>query len=353
MISTICYPHKMEIGRYIIINLVIAFGITLYFCAECYISWEGVKSISPDLLYSFVISLSLSYGISRLEDYNTRLVSWLESPFKRLLLEIVVVSVYSFGICTIIIVSFGWIFGRFGLTDIPWAYIFKNVKFSVMIAYVITAFFTSRAFLMEWKQAAVDAEKLKAEQYAGKYRTLKEQLNPHFLFNSLNVLSNIVYEDQDKAAEYIQQLSRFYRYVLEVQHEELVAAENELEFGKRYLFLQKLRFGDKLRVKIETGVAKDMLLPPLSIQLLLENAIKHNEVSNDNPLNVSISVLRDHLLVVNNINPKMSQDEESTGVGLKNINERYRLLSGKEVIVYNDGSEFRVELPMLKLEDRL
>jgi sensor histidine kinase YesM len=302
------------------------------------------------MLYSFMLSSSLSSGLGWLVNYNSTLIPWLKAPFKRLILEIVTVFIYSFAASFVVIFSFHWFFGHFKMEQIPWDFLLMNTQYPVYVAYGITFFFTSRSFLQEWKEAAVDAEKLRTEQFAGKYRSLKDQLNPHFLFNSLNVLSNIVYEDQDKAVDFIQHLSRFYRYVLEVQKEEIVSLEREMDFGRRYLLLQQLRFGENLKVKLDVDPKEGEFLPPLSLQLLLENALKHNEVSNENPLQLTIVKEGSKIIIENQINPK-AQVDESTGVGLTNIKERYRLLSKEEVVIKNDGKTFRVELPLLNLEN--
>lgn len=126
---------------------------------------------------------------------------------------------------------------RVAMTNINWMRILKNTLSPKFIAFIIITIFTARSWLYEWKNAAIEAEQLKSENIASQYQSLKDQLNPHFLFNSLNVLSNPVYESADKSAGFIQQLSRIYRYVLEVQEEELVPAEQELEFAESYLAL--------------------------------------------------------------------------------------------------------------------
>src|SRR5690606_31960409 len=135
------------------------------------------------------------------------------------------------------------------------------------------------------------------EGLKGQYQSLKDQLNPHFLFNSLNVLSNLVFEDATKSSKFIQQLSKIYRYVLEVHQEELVSLERELAFAENYLSLQKIRFEDALNFKMEVELGDNYYLPPLSLQLLLENAIKHNIVSRDKPLEIIISQNKDELTV--------------------------------------------------------
>ncbi len=203
-----------------------------------------------------------------------------------------------------------------------------------------------RSFLLNWKQSSIAAEQLKRESIAAKYESLKNQVNPHFLFNSLNALSNLVYEDQDKAVKFIKQLSEVYRYVLDTREKEVVSIAEELKFLQSYLFLQQIRFGDKL--KIEISVRKEAInVAPLALQLLIENAIKHNVVSEDDPLTVRIFEADQYIVVENNLQKKTSLGEPSAGVGLQNICKRYEFLSDRKVETIKDEKTFTVKLPIL------
>ena len=186
---------------------------------------------------------------------------------------------------------------------------------------------------------------------ATRYESLKNQVNPHFLFNSLNALTNLVYEDQDLAADFIRQLSKVYRYVLETRSKEVVSLETEMKFVESYLFLQHIRFDDKLRVEASVSGFENRLLPPLALQMLLENAIKHNTIAKDEPLTISIRVEEDMLVVKNNLQIKNIPTEESSGMGLANIKARYEFLSDKPVVVEKTESYFRVKLPLLSISE--
>jgi LytS/YehU family sensor histidine kinase len=206
----------------------------------------------------------------------------------------------------------------------------------------------SSQFLQSWRQAEINAEKLKAAHISSQFETLKNQVNPHFLFNSLNVLTNLVYDDQDTAAKFIKQLSQVYRYVLESKDRNLVSLKIELEFVDSFIFLQKMRFGESLHVSI--NVPEDMrmhLVPPLAIQMLLENAIKHNIVSKNNPLNIDLYIEKNVLVVKNNLQRKNIIPEESSGIGLKNIAERYNYLTNLEVKVLEQDGLYMVKLPLI------
>lgn len=205
-----------------------------------------------------------------------------------------------------------------------------------------------RAFLFEWRQASIDIEKLKTEQVFTQFQSLKNQVNPHFLFNSLNALTSLVYEDQGKAVEFIRKLSQVYRYVLDRKDEEIIPIQEELDFLDNFIFLQKIRFGDNLKYEI-TGENNSGYLPPLALQLLVENAIKHNVVSEQYNLEIKVQIGEEYCEVRNNIKEKLEKD--STGIGLSNLRDRYKHLSDKEVVIKNEDGAFTVKIPVLRLKD--
>ena len=336
--------------RFILINFFITAAISFFFCMQCFMSWHGFVSILDDIMYGFTQAIVLSNGIGLIEGYLQHKISWIKAPVKRLVIEIVVVFIYSFIASFIIIIFFYWGWGYLEINNKErWLEMLGNTKLPIIIAYIATFFFTARSFLLEWRQSAVDMEKLKTESYAGQYRLLRDQLNPHFLFNSLNALSNLVHQDADKAEDYIVELSRFYRYVLDVQHEEVTPLEKELNFAERYIYLQKLRFGDSLNLHLSVD-DQEGVIPPLTIQLLLENAIKHNEISEAHPLNLKIERKEDMLEISNNKKLRQRPEGESIGVGLANIKERYKLLNTKAVEVVDEPELFAVHIPVLNLE---
>lgn len=341
-------PRK--IWPFIKINLIIALVLSVFFCPGCFTSIEGLWSIVDDFIYSFIISMLLSGGISQIVLFTGRKFPWLESPGKRFLADFIGVVVYSFIVAFILASVFSLlVWNYFTLTTFDAGKIVETTLKPIYIALGITAFFTSRSFLVEWKRAAIETEKMKNERLASKYQGLKDQLNPHFLFNSLNVLSNLVYEDADKANTFIEQLSRIYRYVLEVQNEEYVPLEKELVFAQSYMELQKTRFGDKFQFQVNIRDADIYGLVPLSLQLLLENAFKHNVATRENPLCIKINQDKDILLVENNLQ-KRNSEGNGTGVGLNNINERSKMLMGREVEIIESDGFFRVKIPLIKMK---
>lgn len=332
------------------INFLIALGITFSFCPSCYFSLNGLRQIWDSFLISFIISMTLSYGSSGFERYFDQRMPWIHYPAKRLILETLSYMIYAFCSTYIIIILFILFIRQSQTLDsMPWKAIVSETKMPMIMALIISAIFISRSFLLEWRFAAIESEQLKTERYAQQYQSLKDQLNPHFLFNSLNVLSNLVYDNPDTASEFIRQLSKIYRYVLDVQQEELVTLQRELEFAENYLSLQKIRFENGLQYNIKVDKSQAGFLPPLSLQLLLENAIKHNIASMANPLKIDITVDGNALVVKNNLQAKSSLPEESAGIGLSNIRKRYELLSEENMTVNNENGCFEVRLPLLKL----
>ncbi|MBN3581411.1 histidine kinase [Algoriphagus aestuarii] len=334
-------------SRFMLINLGIASTLMVIFCPTCFLSWQGIKILFPDFLYSLAITIAMSYGGNVVENYYDRRVSWVNHPVKRLLLTGFTYLSYAFVVSYILVFLFTWLTAKIQITNIPWLNLAEYALQPMVIAIIIMAIFTTRSWLMEWRKSAIEAEQLKAEKLASQYQSLKDQLNPHFLFNSLNVLSNLVYESADKSAAFIQKLSRIYRYVLEAQKEELMELDKEINFAKNYLELQKIRFEESLQfsIKIENP---NGLIPPLSLQLLLENAIKHNIISAENPLFIHIYRKQNNLWISNTFQPKTSQSEPSTGIGLQNIKMRYQLISTQEMEVIQTEEEFLVKLPILE-----
>jgi hypothetical protein len=191
--------------------------------------------------------------------------------------------------------------------------------------------------------AIVEQARLRAE-----YEGLKSQVNPHFLFNSLNTLVSLIEENPTAAAHYTEQLSDLYRDTLAFRNRDVVTLAEEWAVLQKYLHIQQTRFGDALRV--ETSFEDDVLhkrrIIPLALQLLVENAIKHNEVSRANPLTISISTTGDAITVSNALRLK-SSPEKGTGIGLENIRNRYALLTSRQVLASRAGGQFAVTLPLL------
>jgi LytS/YehU family sensor histidine kinase len=203
----------------------------------------------------------------------------------------------------------------------------------------------SRGFLLSLRSSELTSERLQKESMKAQFDSLKSQVNPHFLFNSLNALTNLIYENQDKAVRFVKQLSEVYRYVLDTQGREIVPLSDEVKFLKSYIFLQQIRFGDKLKMEIDLD-SVNAQIAPLVLQMLMENAIKHNVISMDEPLTIRIYSVGNQIIIENNIQKKDVLPEESKGIGLANIKKRYSFLTDRPVEIIQSNS-FVVKLPFL------
>ncbi len=190
------------------------------------------------------------------------------------------------------------------------------------------------------------------ENVQSKYEVLKTQIDPHFFFNSLSVLTGLVYKDAKLAVKYIAQLSKVYRNVLDKNVESLVTIENELQLLESYIFLIKIRFGENIsfNINLSSSSKTNVYIPPNTLQLLIENSIKHNKCSKEEPLLISISENESHIIVKNNLNTR-NLNSENAGIGLENIRNRFKLLKGKKIVVNKIRDEFEVILPKYKLKD--
>ena len=203
-------------------------------------------------------------------------------------------------------------------------------------------------FYTSWHQATEREQKLREENLKYQYRTLKTQVNPHFLFNSLNTLSEIVYIDAKKADNYIQQLSGIYRYILDNEEIDLIPLDKEIEFVAQYFDLQKERDEDKIQLEIDFENADKFKIVPISLQILVENALKHNVISEEKPLKIHINCDNSYISISNNIQRK-SVLSNSSGLGLPNLKERIKLITGKELIINQENNQFIVRLPLVRI----
>jgi cytochrome b subunit of formate dehydrogenase len=213
---------------------------------------------------------------------------------------------------------------------------------------MIIAVYESIYFMHQLRHSVEETENLKRENLNAQLDALRTQVNPHFLFNNLNTLVSLIPENQKHAVDFVKQLSKVYRHILDVKEEKSILLKDELEVLKAYAFLLQTRFGNNLQVNINVPDEKlHKKIVPLSLQLLMENAIKHNIVSADKPLEINIFAENGSLVVTNNLQMK-KQITESTGIGLDNIRNRYKLLGDKPVKVTETETNFTVSIPLIE-----
>ncbi|MBT8297226.1 MAG: 2TM domain-containing protein [Maribacter sp.] len=218
---------------------------------------------------------------------------------------------------------------------------------SLIIAICISLIFYAVWYYKYRQETKVKEQKIIAGTASAKFDALKNQLDPHFLFNSLNVLTSLIEEDPHQAQKFTTSLSKVYRYVLEQKNKDLVSIEEEFQFAKTYVKLLKMRFEDSIHLEIpEYSKNPEAKIIPLSLQLLLENAVKHNVVTSSKPLHIKVYEENGMLVVNNNLQEKQVL-KKSSGVGLQNIRQRYGILTDRQVAVVKSDSDFKVMLPLL------
>lgn len=217
-----------------------------------------------------------------------------------------------------------------------------------MLSVVINLIYFGTIYFNEWKENLVRTAILQHEKAQVKYDSLKNQLNPHFLFNALTSLNSLIFENQQLASDFLQQLSKVYRYTLQNKEKECVTLKTECEFISNYISLFKTRFQNSIQFKIDIAEeAEEKGIVPVTLQMLIENAAKHNIISDAAPLMISITADTDYLRVENSVNKK-SQVETSNKQGLVNLKTLYQYLSDKPIEIIETEKLFTVKIPLIE-----
>ncbi|MFA9392071.1 MAG: sensor histidine kinase [Prolixibacteraceae bacterium] len=299
--------------------------------------------------YSLFIGLGLFSNGFVFNLIEPRFISWIDRPGRSIVIAIVAHLIYS----SVVIFGVSWIyFGK--LLDTPEGQFWNYYKYTLISVLTVTIFITSiiyaKSFFKAYRNEAIQSEKLKKEAITLQYQIMQNQVNPHFLFNSLNILGTLIDIDTEKAKQFTRELALFYRELLYFKDVELVPISDELNFVKKYIYLQKIRFGDNFSVDLNVSSSLKGELIPMSIQMLLENAVKHNIISKDHPLKIDIGTNNpDEIYVENNYQPKVNMDG-SNKIGLKNLTNRYNFLSDKKMKIEQTPTHFKVTLPIIQLE---
>lgn len=305
---------------------------------------------SHPLLYDFLITILITTvvweGNLRIDNWMNLHYPWVSKTKTRFLIQFLVSMFYS----AIIIYAF-MLFYNYWVCCLSWqnkSLMKSSFGIGLVVSFIILTFEVSGQFFQGWKNSLLEVEKYKTENAQAQLQNLKDQVNPHFLFNNLSVLSSLVYQNQDKAVDFINQLSKVYRYILDSKNNELVTLEDELTFLKSYMYLLKIRFDESLHFELNIDETLNRhYLPPMSLQMLVENAIKHNEVSAEFPLHVTITSSLNNMIVSNNLQ-KRKLSEESTKTGLKNIEARYKYFTDQPISIEESDHSFTVSIPLIQ-----
>jgi len=336
-------PEKLYKKRiqYLLVPLV-GVGIGLFYLTFA----NNNDSLSPlfYITHSVFSTLGLWIGCYSITTFLWKKYPWEQHPKKHIIIQLVSILIY-----TNVFSYFQFILAEYsGLVSNEELY--GSLPYDIILINLITLFITliheAIFFYKQWKYNFSKSARLEKENIQAQYENLKAQINPHFLFNSLNSLS-VLTEDNEKAQEYIEDLSDFLRYGLQNKSSELVHLNEELEIVNKFISIQKARFQDNLQININVNSTDNWHVPPLAIQLLVENSIKHNIVSQEKPLTISITQHSNFIKVCNNLQLRIQ--DETTQKGLVNLEHRYSFLSTQKVVIEQNEKQFCVTIPLLKL----
>ena len=332
---------------------IVSFKISMIFTV-IFSAFLGDDLTFRNVLITFFISCLYSFGVGFGNGYINVLLDkkwdWLEQTNLRVYYGIMVTILYTVPIVLginyyVYVILQNFPIENFFSERMIWIHLFY-----IILSLAVSTFMQARSFMVKWKQASkfeITQQKIIAGTANAKFESLKNQIDPHFLFNSLNVLSSLIEENPDNAQRFTTSLSKIYRYVLEQKDKELVSVDDELLFAKTYMNLLKMRFENSLFYELPTTpINPDAKVVPLSLQLLLENTVKHNVVSEQKPLHIRIFIDGDYLAIQNDFQKKeVLQDRQ--GVGLQNIINRYGIVTNRKVLIEQNEQTFTVKIPIL------
>lgn len=343
----------IPIRQLLMITLTVALFIQLiiigYNAATGYIQVPGLFNFIVRLVYATLLSTAMGLMVIFPDMYVIHFLNrrypWNQTPFIRAFLQLpaavlTALFVSSLGTLAAYLIS--------PYTDnLPHVLLLNAMILSVINLPAMAAL-EAWVFFREGKLSKHKAEKLELELLKSRFEVLKTQINPHFLFNSLNVLSGLIYKDPARAEQFIEEFAGIYRYVIETIEKPVSTVAAELGFARSYIFLQQIRYGNTLsmEVKLDSTVLTQFI-PSLSLQVVLENAIKHNVVDASNPLTIKICSENNQLVIVNNLKKKLSA-YASTGLGLTNLTRRYAVLCDNKPQFFMQTEHYTVYLPLIK-----
>jgi two-component system, LytTR family, sensor kinase len=339
--------------RFWIYHLFAVLTISILLGIEEWLEDTPIIDIILEFLIETPIFLLLTIGLSfmayNIVNWFNKIMPWDDKPFNRFISESVALVAIVMCLTLVTVSCYNKLVYNIPKNESGFA--FEMLSFFVMffiITYMVFGFHEFMSLNENNHLLKLKAEILLKQNYLAKYEALKNQVNPHFLFNSLNVLSSLVYIDAKKADQFIKKFSDVFRYVLELNQEKLVPIKQELHVLDAYLFLQKIRYGNQLSVHTNiSGDLLDLCVPPLTLQLTVENALKHNAISSENVLDIWIKTKDDDIIIVNTYQCKVVI-EESTGIGQRNISEKYQLLGERLPMFYLENGNYVARLPLIR-----
>lgn len=302
------------------------------------------KQQAQGFFVSLVAITVMWRGFEHINKLLDKYVPFSAGIMRRIFVQLTVSQVFLYGflvVMTMLVVPF---FREVTLTR---EIIFSGLLIYLLINLAANGGLIGNHFFVEWKKSLIKQERLEKEKAEVHFENLKNQLNPHFLFNSLSSLNSLITDNPDLASQFLKQLSKVYRYLLENNQTDCVTLETEVNFVQNYISLLKTRFDGGLEVDIQqTPDFSKLRIVPVTLQILIENAIKHNVANEDSPLKISVYIEDGYLVVKNNHQPK-TRVESSNKKGLDNLSALYFYTTGKEAVIDNTNGYFTVKVPLM------
>lgn len=341
-LSVIKKDHTLfSIVRALIFLVFVSTFITWLFVGkDLFISFE---KYFRGILYGFTVGLVFWLGNWFIGWFMGTRLNWKANPGKANLISLFMF--FGFGILASVTVPFVYQLLFVGLQANWLNSVLMSGFINLSVDVIFVAFFYTKHLVQHYVQSMITSEELKRENLMARFEALKNQVNPHFLFNTLNTLTGVVEQNPEKAVEFIKKFSDIYRYVLDQRDKELVPAHEEMKFVENYMHLAKVRYGDGISLKVGSDL-NNIYIAPLSLQMLIENAIKHNIISDDQPLRIEIFTENNYLVIQNNLQRKLIPTE-NTLVGLENLKNRYLYFTNHPVEVIENEQYFVVKLPFV------
>lgn len=348
MALTLKKPYRQIVNllRDFLILVVIGNALSVFIIPREMWSLETVlRNCAFSIAFGYPSFKGMTYIIAVLE----RKLPWLQYPVKRVLVQFLSLTVFA-GVLLMLGFSL-WIWFT---SDLDFRSVITEIIPSLKVVYVfmILALVLGNTvlFFKNWKEAALQQEELKRAHLALQYQSLRDQVRPHFLFNSLSTLVTLINTDTEKATRFVHKLSDVYRYLLDQRDNELVPLEEEVKFLEDYIFLQRIRFGENLQVHFKADLKEQRMMIPLSLQMIVENAIKHNEISSDHPLVIRIQFNEKKQVVISNNLQKKEVMEHSPGMGIENLRKRIAFFTDDPLVIEERNGAFLVTIPTIPNE---
>ncbi|HEX7845553.1 MAG TPA: histidine kinase [Chitinophagaceae bacterium] len=306
-------------------------------------NWQVKLSFLYTIFIAFLVWQGNRYLFFSLRSY----FDWINKPIQKIAVLILSIVFYTVPISVLLLV--GW-YNIFSNGVVNWDVVSQSTLIILIAVIFVTHVYETVFLVKETETEMIRNEQLERARAEAELEALKNQIDPHFIFNSLNTLSHLIEDKPARAKQFNDNLADVYRYILQNKARSLVLLREEIAFLKSYFLLLQIRFEKAVELKLEVdeAVLDQYLMPPISLQVLAENAIKHNEFSEALPLALSVELGNKELIIKNKVQHK-SLRKPSSKIGLQNLNERYKLTTGKEIIIEEKDNEFRVQLPVLKI----